>query len=260
MEKEQAENYIRKELSKDRSQEQIVAALCQELGAPPEIVRNFVSKVANEAPALPSDPVPTTPLMDFSTPKPDPSKFPEQDELERPQVSYAPDPGPAIGYSTTPLEHPAPPLVQEIPEIETASPIPEDVLEAEILKALGKNRKQSDVVVLVCEKTGMNWAQAQRMVAGVATKHHKKLTTRRNWLTFPLSITGIIVGGALVAAAIAEDYEAARQINELIQGNSSYVGDLEFVIRESLWALATGSLLFIGGVAGLVIGLKKQFS
>jgi len=182
MEKEQAENFIREELSKNRSQEEIIAILCQELGAPPELVKKFVSKVADE--------------------------------------------GPVIGSNTTPTENPAPPLVQEIPEIERSkSSIPEDVLEAEILKALGKNRKQSDVVVLVCEKTGMNWAQAQRMVARVATKHHNKLSVRQNWLTLPLSITAIIVGGALVAAAVAEDYE-----------------------------------LFVGGIGGLVVGLKKQFS
>jgi hypothetical protein len=124
-----------------------------------------------------------------------------------------------------------------------------------VVKELGKNRKQSDVVMQVCEQTGLNWDQAQRLVARIATKNRKKLTSKQNRIFIPLAAIALLVGLALIAASISEVLDAAAHASDVVQD----ANEVEFIVREVFWGFVTGGALLLGGIAGLIRALQTQF-
>ncbi|MFC1878745.1 hypothetical protein ACFLZW_02415 [Chloroflexota bacterium] len=253
MDKQEAVNFIFEELGKDRPQADIAAELSGKLGAPAEMVAKFVAQVAGKEQSQSSPVAPTGPPPGAQAA---PSSSPAQ-----PAVAPAAEPPAAATTAAAQafLQGNAMP-VQEAGPVQKSTPAPEDdpELEAIILKALGKSKRHSDVVVMVCEQTGLNWEQAQRVVARVETRNRKSLTAKQNRLVLPLTIIAIIVGIALIAAGISEGYAAAAQFQDITTGDG-YVPNIEYIIREGIWTIGTGGALLLGGIAGLIVFLQKQF-
>lgn len=140
-------------------------------------------------------------------------------------------------------------------------------LEKFIVDALSKDKKFNDVVMAVCEQTGVDWASAQRLVGRVQAKNRKKLTSRRNVYLVPFAIILILAGIALVAAGIEQGIAYAQYAKYMadlytnINGNFQPVdlppepASLTYVIGY----LVSGVGFIGGGSYGLYQALRAQF-
>ena len=72
-------------------------------------------------------------------------------------------------------------------------------LTAIIIKELRKRRDRKDIIPRVCEKAGLSWKDAERLIILVEAQHkHRTIPRPSSWLLF-LSIGTLILGIGLLA-------------------------------------------------------------
>ena len=253
MDKQEAIAFIQRELQNNCSQEEIVSLLSLELGAPPDVVRKFVAQVA----AQQKPPAPTAPKVNAAAPTPYdealPSFAPDSDVLP---PSPANVPARPI-FQVPPSVSPSPYTPPVIPGAVSANPLQGNTeLEKWTLSALSKNRVMNDIVMHICEETGASWDQAQRFVAQVRMANRKTLTTRQNIMPILLSIMAILAGIALFGAGVNEVKEVIQYYINPAAYPNGLTSDID---RLTIAAIASGPVLFFGGIVGLFLSLKKQF-
>ena len=248
MEKQDAIQFILQEQANGHDQAEITTLLSQRLGAPedkvaPFVVQTLASQLARPA-ARPASQEPTIP--------PPSAQAAPAPQIVRPPVT------PAAGQPATqmgPFDSPAYPL----PNSQANAPIDPE-LEKSVLQALMRNTKTSDIVMMVCEQTGMDWSQAQRLVARVASQNRKKVASRQNLMPLILSALALLAGLALLAAGANEFYTEWL----ILSGNPNAANlppeAYDIAPRSAFWSLLTGLGLLVGGVVGTVIALRHQFS
>jgi len=250
MDKQAAIDFIHQELSQNRSQADIIADLCQQLNAPTDKVGAFVAKVAadNKPNATTLQPTTikgsydnTTASVTLKSEKPLSNSMPNQTTAQTP--SYPENPIHISSDFYKAIEEPA---------------VNQEDLEDMILKLLRKDQRRSDVVMEVCEQTGMDWNQAQRLVAQISTKHNKHLVTRQNMFIIPLAALALLAGLGLIWASVSEGLEIARQMTESPSQIAYQTSEIEFILREGIWGFVIGISLFLGGTFGLIRALQTQ--
>lgn len=135
-------------------------------------------------------------------------------------------------------------------------------LEKFILDALGRDKKHSDIVLAVCERTGLDWSRAQRMVGRIEGKNRKKIASRRNRILIPFAIVAIIAGIGLIAAALIELSHYmnifgtlnSANINGMVIDPQSTFYDLRYLIFYAV----SGFTLLAGGTYGLIQAIRAQ--
>jgi len=242
IEKQEAIDLIFRQLNNHRSQQEITVLLCKRLGAPPEVVEKFVARVAAQRPEqaveLERGAAVTAIPQSVELESTGDSSFDQMDE-SRPEFEAQ-----AIDSSQP---------VWEVEPLSSKPKIDQAELEVMITKALTKNNRQSDVVVSVCEFTGMNWDDAQRLVTQVAIEKRKHLATRRNFIFVPLSVIAILAGLALIYASVSESYIlGSTMVNGAPLNSSSQ--DIQTIV----WAIPVGLGLLLGGGFGLYKALRTQ--
>ena len=229
MDKKEATNFVILGIQNQLTQQEIVKELSIKLGAPQEVVHKFVSRVITEYQL-------------------EPTIFTKNSYVATKEVNNM------SSQNTISREIKR---VDQINSFEDLS-IPKRTefqnphLEKMILDRLTKSSKDADVVMAVCEQTGMSWKDAERLVAQVRQRNQKKLVTRQNLLVVPLAIIALLAGLALIIASISEGYKLALSIQ------SGEIPSIENGARQIPWALATGFILILGGGTGLIWALKEQ--
>jgi len=138
---------------------------------------------------------------------------------------------------------------------EPLSPGDQARLEKAILAALSKQRRQSDVVMMVCERTGMSWDQSQRLVAEVSMKNRKSLNRRQGLVQILLSLLAVLAGLAFIFLVLSELYTFYRLYTQPeAMGTAPYA----VLDRYTITAGVFGVLLFLGGITGMVLGIRKR--
>lgn len=248
MDKAQAIQLIREEYQNGYSPSDIAQNLSQGLNAPFDLVYKFVMHTLDKeiepaeepipAPSPPAPPEPVAPAM---------PEYQALPEIQPGDAAYSPAAAEAsvlIGTSAPDLK-----ALEQNPKVEKY-----------VLQQLKSNRKTSDTVMAVCERTGLGWEEAQRLVAHIAAKNHKTLRTRQNLGPIILSTMAVLAGGILIFAGLNE----ALNIYTALQGTHSteelvaLAASQEF-LRNTFWALAIGGSLLLGGAVGLFIALRNQF-
>ena len=170
-------------------------------------------------------------------------------ELETAAVEPLPEPD---TYAPPPVE------AAETPVPVEREPAVSPRLEKFILDELGKNKREGDVVLAVVERTGMEYARAQRLVSRVGAKNYKKVTARQNCLIIPLALLALTAGLVLLGASVIEAY----QIRFLLPSpNNLNMEQIQAAVergRELPWAFITGLALSVGGGIGLFSAIRKQ--
>jgi hypothetical protein len=260
MEKQQAVDFITQGLENNLSQAEITAALSQKLKAPPEVVSKFVAQVAatyHPTPASQSDfsasfaPEPVQSAATWTEADYPDSYLDDLDEFPAPPpVSYN-SPGPsstlnpalAMPIAAEGLKS-TPPAIPGIPE----PPKADAELEALILKALAKGRKESDIVEAVCERTGMSWHEAQRTVARVQSANRKTLASKQAMFLLPLSVMLILVGLGLLGASANEYYSLSTIVLGGETDPSLAIAGTQDAIRILPYAIIGLGLILGGGI------------
>ena len=114
-----------------------------------------------------------------------------------------------------------------------------------VIRELGKHRRRSDVVMDVCERTGMDWPAAQKFVYSVEFDNRQKVAVRQSPLAIIFGVSFLLGGFALVLMSVF----ATLQGYSLTYRGVPYSGNITGVI--------TGILLIAGGVIGLWETIQK---
>lgn len=113
---------------------------------------------------------------------------------------------------------------------------------ASVVGQLKNRRRHDDIILEVCERTGMQWSDAQQFVQRVYAEHQGEITGHQNRL---LSVVGITttVGGVAIALGI---------VLATLDGWVIYFLRLPIPYLGNLLIFGVGILTAAGGVMGLV--------
>jgi hypothetical protein len=117
-----------------------------------------------------------------------------------------------------------------------------------IVRERGKRRSRNDIIVSVCERSGMQWRAAERFVIQVLDEYRDKVTGRYDRLILVIGIA-TIVGGLWFSAAMVY-----ATLEGLDIGYGFYVGFIPIPIPYvgNLALIGLGLLAAAGGAAGIL--------
>lgn len=171
--------------------------------------------------------------------------------------------GSSAGLSEASLYDPTYNLSQSAPAQTTPEPpSPVHALENDpevqkfVIKELGKNSKQSDVIVKVCERYGIDWKDAQRLVVRIHSQNRGTIASRQNRLLIPMSVLISVAGAALLFSGIMELFDLRKV---LAGGSETQIFDAtNYFVRRTLPAAILGVGMMAGGLFGLTKALRAQ--
>jgi hypothetical protein len=127
-----------------------------------------------------------------------------------------------------------------------------------VIGELTKNRKRSDIVMEICERTGVHWSEAQRFVGQVGAEQHTTINTRKNRLIIPMCIGAIVLGFVFtIGTAYPMLYLVTGRWEEFYSMVSS-MGNMSDYISAAPYIFGTGIVLIAGGIIGLVTAMQSQ--
>ena len=271
MDKQQAIDFVLDELDKGKPLPDITAALSSQLGAPVEIVSKFVTQTAQRyqqskaalGHSIASNPLPSA----FSAPlkgTPPPSSIPT---YTSPPAMPEPIPSPNSVYQAPAVPEPfsvvqSPPVTEEqnvsAALQQAGSAVDADELEKFILSQLGGSKKESDIVMRVVEKTGMEYREAQRLVSRVGARNYKKVAAKQNCVIIPLALVFLVAGLILLGASVVEAYQIRFMLPSPNDLNIEQVQSIYERGRSLPWAFGAGLALSVGGAIGLFSAIRNQ--
>ncbi len=151
--------------------------------------------------------------------------------------------------------------IQENPPVSSTKPgvdFNDPALTRFVISELTKNRKRSDVVMAICERTGADWNEAQRFVGQVSTEQHSTINARKNRMIIPMCIGAIVIGFAFT---ILTSYPMIYLVNgrwEEFYAKVRSVGNLSDYINAAPYIFGTGVVLIAGGIIGLYMAMQSQ--
>jgi hypothetical protein len=117
-------------------------------------------------------------------------------------------------------------------------------LTAFIIKELSKHRDRRDIIQRICEREGLNWKDAERLITLVEANHRRTIATRQTPLLLFLSIGTLLLGIGLLAfnMQVLLAFFQKDVLGQLLSLQSSYYQVL---------GLITGLGMTVGGLVGL---------
>ncbi|HSL44532.1 MAG TPA: hypothetical protein VK897_13935 [Anaerolineales bacterium] len=127
-----------------------------------------------------------------------------------------------------------------------------DELTTIIIKEFVKHHDRKEIIRKVCEQGGLNWREAEQLVALVEAQHRRTIATRQSPLLFFLSIGTLLLGLGLMAFNMEILFAIFQRdlIGQLLSVQSGYY---------RMIGLATGFGMTAGGLIGLWKGLLAIF-
>lgn len=71
-------------------------------------------------------------------------------------------------------------------------------LTALIIKELGKHHDREAIIMTVCEKGGLSWSQAEKLIQEVEVENKRSITMRQSPLLIGISVVTVIAGMVFV--------------------------------------------------------------
>lgn len=119
-----------------------------------------------------------------------------------------------------------------------------DELTALIIIELGKQRSRQDIIQRVCERGGLHWKDAERLIALVESQHKRTIATRQTPLLLFLSIGTLLIGIGLLVfnMQILSAFFQKDVLEQVLSLQGSYY---------RIIGLVTGLGMTVGGMVGL---------
>ena len=135
-------------------------------------------------------------------------------------------------------------------EPSTLDPTLRESVTAEILSRLGRRGSEDDLVLWVCNQTGLQWDAAQNLVDNVRLEHYQEIDRRRKPLLVALQVLIIVIGVALSVAPLLI-------WGEIVQLDG---GSAPQTVRHLKLAFdhAGGWVMIIFGVALVILGAWRR--
>src|SRR5512146_1656980 len=103
-----------------------------------------------------------------------------------------------------------------------------------ILNDLARHRSRNELILFVCERSGMDWPAAEKLVQQVEQEHGRTIARRQSPLMIFLSVGTLLIGVAL-----------------LFYGVEFFIAFFQGSTLEQLLSLRGAYLRLIGGFPGL---------
>jgi hypothetical protein len=113
-----------------------------------------------------------------------------------------------------------------------------------IIKELSKQHDRKDIIHRVCERGGLNWKDAERLITLVESNHKRTIATRQTPLMLFFSIGTLLLGIGLLAfnMQILLAFFQKDILGQVLSLQSSYY---------RIIGLITGLGMTVGGLIGL---------
>src|SRR5689334_23004634 len=111
----------------------------------------------------------------------------------------------------------------------------DEQLSAMIVRDLAKHRSRNEIVRAICEQEGINWADAERLVAEVELQNAHTIARQQSPLMIFLSVGTLLIGLML-----------------LLYGLNYVMGFFQRDALEQLLSLRTGYYRLAGALTGLL--------
>jgi hypothetical protein len=130
-------------------------------------------------------------------------------------------------------------------------------LEGEIVKKLKGGEDRNDLILLVCEREGINWREAEALVEDIASTHHHSITLAQSPLLVGLALFTFLGGAALMGYA---GYEMFSVLRSLAQADPTDLGTITGSATYLYFYGAQAGGMFLIGVAMIAGSLKGMRS
>jgi hypothetical protein len=119
-----------------------------------------------------------------------------------------------------------------------------DELTTLIIKELGKHHDRKEIIQKVCERSPLDWQEADELIALVEGQHKRAIAGRQTPLLLFFSIGTLLLGIGLVAfnIQILAAFFQKDVLGQVLSLQSSYY---------RIIALLTGTAMTVGGLVGL---------
>jgi hypothetical protein len=113
-----------------------------------------------------------------------------------------------------------------------------------IIKELARHHDRKDIIQKVCERAGLNWSEAEQLIALIEAQHKRTIATRQTPLLLFLSIGTLLLGIGLLAfnMQILSAFFQKDILGQVLSLQSSYY---------QILGLITGLGMTVGGMVGL---------
>ena len=241
MDKQEATDFVIRELGKRRNRDDIITELCQRTGGTREQVQRFVQLVESQnrptsaaplsAPA--AAPMPAAPPVRLA---PLSTGAKTEKAMDKPK---------ARSVTSTPAVSPTPPAPPPL-----GGKIGDAIMQentAFVISELGKHRNRNDLIMALCEKTGGSWNEMQRFVQQVESQNRQKITARQSPILIMIGVTTIIMGLLLTVYMAIETWHGSNYF--LIGTPIPYSGNVFYGV--------TGLGMLGGGTLGTLRTLRS---
>lgn len=269
MEKQQAIDFVLERIAHDYTQEEIVRDLSRHLKAPPDVLQTFVSRIEEQHPHV-------RPEAQAELPAPDENPLADSDSqpgnLEKAGAGLPSAFLSGFDESAQPQEQPAAPLEAATPHASTL-PDPESGIHSSpkvakrtrtledqelaqiVLSMLKKGHKRSEITMFVCERTGIEWKQAQRFVAQVGVDHHKSIHAHQNVWLIGFGVLFALAGLVMFLVGVAA---LVPYLTFFTQSEFNLPVLVEMRPDAVIGVIVTGFGLLIGGIVGIILAVQGQ--
>ena len=121
-------------------------------------------------------------------------------------------------------------------------------LTEQVIQELARHRSRNDIILSICQTTGMNWAEAERFIHQVEVNQGQTIAARQRPLLVSLALAGIL--GGLVASVGMVLATVEGWIILFLNFPVPYLGNVVY--------FALGVLTMVGGFIGLRSAMKGQ--
>ena len=121
-----------------------------------------------------------------------------------------------------------------------------------VIKALGRNRSQNDIVQYLCENANITWPEAEKLVRQIQVRHGSEISSRQSPLIIAIGIMSLLTGVLLIAYGLYSFFMIANKDAVGMASNSRSA-------FYAIGAIISGFGLITGSIIGMWKNIKSLF-
>jgi len=118
-----------------------------------------------------------------------------------------------------------------------------------IISKLGRQSSRNEIIIAICEKSGLDWTEAERLIQQVEEEHHRSIAIRQTPVLIVISGLTIIGGVSLLGYGIMFFMDFYQM--DIVQ---------RALLVEAGYLRIVSMLLGLGMLGGGLYGLWNTFS
>jgi len=119
-----------------------------------------------------------------------------------------------------------------------------DEITAYVINSLGRHRNRNDIIHHLCERAGLTWPQAEKIVRHIEANHSHEISSRQSPVVIGLAVMTILAGLGLIGYTMFFFVSLAqRDTLAMVESGRG--------VLYALVALFTGVCMIVGGLISL---------